>query len=235
MNKSTIEAGQPGQQPNSGQKVQDKQVNPSIANANVSSRFALDMSFLPDGVSGNWSVSTFEVPENDFSQIISMYKSGRGVPAGTYKRLKRNGTVVMSNTPDEIRDFSYFVRISHGSILINGLGLGCVVKKLLNKSEVTKITVIEKNEDVIKLVAPYFKDERLTVIHADAFEYNPPKDVVYGAVWHDIWDYITSENIPEMKKLHKKYAKKTNFQESWCKRECEKRLREEKRFEKYYF
>lgn len=33
MNKSTIEAGQPEQQPNSGQKVQNKQVSPSIANA----------------------------------------------------------------------------------------------------------------------------------------------------------------------------------------------------------
>ena len=225
MNKSTIEAGQPGQQPNSGQKVQDKQVNPSIANANVSSRFALDMSFLPDGVSGNWSVSTFKVPENDFSQIISMYKSGRGVPAGTYKRLKRNGTVVMSNTPDEIRDFSYFVRISHGSILINGLGLGCVVKKLLNKSEVTKITVIEKNEDVIKLVAPYFKDERLTVIHADAFEYTPAKGEHFNFVWHDIWDYICSDNLKEMSKLHRKYGRSTDWQDSWAKSICQSYMR----------
>lgn len=79
----------------------------------------VDMSFLQDGVSGDWSVSTFEVPKNDLSQMISIFKSGRGVPAGTYKRLKRNGTVVMSNTPDEIRDFSHFTRHAKGSILIN--------------------------------------------------------------------------------------------------------------------
>jgi len=41
MNKSTIEAGQPEQQPNSGQKVQNKQVSPSIANAPVIGGFVM--------------------------------------------------------------------------------------------------------------------------------------------------------------------------------------------------
>lgn len=190
---------------------------------------------VPDGVSGNWSVETFIVPENDFSQRISMFKTGRGVPPGTYKRLMRDGEVIMSNTPDEINDALCFIYNACGHVLINGLGLGVVVNALLAKESVTKITIIEQSEDVIKLIAPHITDERVEIIYADAFDYNPPKDVVYGAVWHDIWDYITSENIPEMKKLHKKYAKKTGFQESWCKRECEKRLREEKRIEKYYF
>ncbi len=225
MNKSTIEAGQPGQQPNSGQKVQDKQVNPSIANANVSSRFALDMSFLPDGVSGDWSISTFEVPKSDLSQKISIFKTGRGVPAGIYKRLKRKNTVVMSNTPDEINDFSHFTRIAKGSVLINGLGIGCVIKVLLDNPEITKITVIEKSEDVIKLVAPYFKDERLTVIHADAFEYTPAKGEHFNFVWHDIWDYICSDNLKEMSKLHRKYGRRTDWQDSWAKSICQSYMR----------
>ena len=189
----------------------------------------------PDGVSGNWSVDTFIVPENDFSQRISMFRAGRSIPPGTYKRLMRDREVIMSNTPDEINDALYFIYNDCGHVLINGLGLGVVVNALLAKESVTKITIIEQSEDVIKLVAPHITDKRVEIIHADAFKYNPPKDAVYDAVWHDIWDYITSENIPEMKKLHKKYAKKTSFQESWCKRECEKRLREEKRIEKYYF
>jgi hypothetical protein len=191
----------------------------------------LDMSFLPDGISGNWSITTFEVTEEDLSQKISMFKTGRWVPPGIYKRLKRDGFVVMSNTPDEIRDFTHFTREAYGSILINGLGLGCVVKVLLEKPEVTKITVIEKSEDVIKLVSPHFKDSRLTIIHADAFEYVPPKGERYDFAWHDIWDSICADNLKEMTKLHRKYGHRVNqWQDSWAKYLCQKDEKESKKY-----
>jgi len=190
----------------------------------------VDMSFLPDGVSGCWEVETFEVPKEDFSQIISMFKTGRGVTAGIYKRLKRDGTVVMSNTPDEIRDFMPFVWRAKGSVLINGLGLGCVVKVLLDKPEITKITVIEKSRDVINLVLPHFNDERLKVIHADAFEYTPPKGEKFTAVWHDIWDYICADNLKEMSTLHRKYGRKSEWQDSWAKPQCQRLMRNERSY-----
>lgn len=167
---------------------------------------------VPDGISGNWKVETFEVKDRDFSQMISMFKTGRGVPSGTYKRLMRNGICIMSNTPDEISDFMQFVWIAKGCILINGLGLGVLLKALLNKPEVTEITVIEKSEDVIKLVAPtYLTDSRVIIINADAFEYKPPKDKKYDAVWHDIWDNICADNLDEMKTLHRKYGRKAVY------------------------
>jgi hypothetical protein len=178
---------------------------------------------VPDGISGNWSVETFEVKEKELSQMISMLKYGRGVPAGKYKRLMRNGTCVMSNTPDEIRDFMHFVYTAKGSVLVNGLGIGVLLKALINKPEVTEITVIEKSEDVIKLVAQtYLTDNRVSIINADAFEYNPPKDKRYNAVWHDIWDDICADNLDEMKKLHRKYGRKADYQESWCRSRCER-------------
>lgn len=192
----------------------------------------LDMSFIKDGTLGNWSISTFEVPKNSLHEKISLIKTGRAVPAGIYKMLKRGGTVVMSNTPDEIRDFKFFTSKAEGSILINGLGLGCVVKVLLDKPQVTKITVIEKSEDVIKLVAPYFNDERLVIINADSFDYRPPKGEKYNYVWHDIWDTISESNLPEMAKLHRKYAKKTEWQDSWAKRICQAHARSNRRY--YY-
>lgn len=186
---------------------------------------------VPDGISGNWKVETFEVKEDDLSQTISMFKTGRGVPPGTYKRLMRDGTCVMSNTPDEIRDFTRFVWRSKGSILVNGLGIGVFLKALLNKPDVTDVTVIEKSEDVIKLVAPtYLVDSRVTIINADAFEYKPPKDKRYNAVWHDIWDYICGDNVDEMKKLHRKYGKKSDYQESWCRWACEQQNKKDKRY-----
>lgn len=187
------------------------------------------MSFLPDGKSGDWEIDTITVEKDELSQKLSMIKTGRGVPEGEYKRLRRDRTVVMSNTPDEIRDFRHLIRDAEGSILINGLGIGCVVKALLDKPEVTKITVIENSEDVIKLVAPHFTDERLTVIHADAFEYKPAKGERFDFVWHDIWDYICADNLEEMTKLHRKYGRRTSWQDSWAKYDCQRHRNAERR------
>jgi len=192
---------------------------------------------IPDGKSGNWSVETFEVPKEDLSQFISMMKDGRGVPAGTYKRLTYKGSVVMSNTPDEISDFSRFARQAKGSILINGLGLGVLLKALLDKEDITDITVIEKSEDVIKLVANHYTDSRLNIIQADAFEYIPPKGKRYNYVWHDIWNDICTDNLKEMIILHRKYGRKCDYQYSWCRERCEQQARQDKkdnRYNKYY-
>ncbi|RYC70739.1 hypothetical protein EQG79_00875 [Spirosoma sordidisoli] len=192
------------------------------------------MSFVPDNRSGNWSVETFEVPKNDPTQIFSIMKSGRGVPPGTYKRLMRGGTVVMSNTPDELFDFHKVQHLAHGSVLINGLGLGCLVRVLLNKSEVTQITVIEKSEDVIALVKPYLVDSRLTIIQADAFSFQPPKGARYDFVWHDIWDYICSDNLKQMAILHRKYARRSGWQDSWARAICKQQDQRWKKQERAY-
>jgi hypothetical protein len=186
---------------------------------------------VPDGVSGNWSVETFTVEKDELSQMISLVKTGRGVPQGTYKRLMRGGTVVMSNTPDEIRDSLRFIWSAKGSVLVNGLGLGVLLNALLAKPEITDITVIEKSEDVINLVAPTFANEpRVTIIHADAFEYQSPKGKRYNAVWHDIWDNICADNYEEMKFLHRKYGRKADYQESWCRYEVEKAYKDDQEF-----
>jgi hypothetical protein len=181
---------------------------------------------VPDGISGEWKVETFIVSKEDasFARKRAAFHGGRGsLPAGIYKKLTRHNYTVMSNTPDEINDFSYFVYKATGNVLVNGLGLGVLLKALLNKPEITKVTIIEKSQDVINLVAStYLKDSRVTIICADAFKYKAPKDEKYDAVWHDIWDDICGDNIDEMKTLHRKYGRKTNYQESWCRAQCER-------------
>lgn len=198
---------------------------------------------VPDGQSGIWKVETVVVPENCPSQVISMLQTGRGcVRGGTFKRLVRKGpediwdVVVMSNTPDEIRDCLPFVWKAKGSILVNGLGLGVVVKMLLEKPGVTDITVVEQSADVIKLSGPtYSGDPRLTIVHADAFRYQPPKGKRFNAVWHDIWDFITSDNLPEMAELHRRYGRRTDWQASWCRPQCERMRRQDKRDSLYVY
>jgi len=181
---------------------------------------------VPNGVSGNWKVETFEVSEESakFENMRSMFShSSRGIEAGTYKRLTRNGIVVMSNTPAELGDHRYFVYIAKKckNVLLNGLGLDVTLAVILESDIVENITVIEKSEDVINLVSSiYLKDSRVEIIHADALEYKPPKGIRYGAVWHDIWDNICEDNLPEMTKLKRKYGRRCDYQECWCENLC---------------
>lgn len=189
---------------------------------------------VPEGVSGIWKVERFTVSTED-SKMDSLYGSFHGnrfTPPGTYTRLTRNGFLIMSDTPDEMRDHLSPVHYAQGHILINGLGLGMVLNACLVKPEVEKATVIEMSEDVINLVGPHYKQlfgDRVEIIHASAFDYKPPKEVRYGMVWHDIWGDLCSDNLEEMARLHRKYARKTEWQGSWGKEICLDQRKREKR------
>lgn len=181
---------------------------------------------VPQGASGPWRVEAFSVSAQESEMTLARAKIqgaiNEFVPAGNYTRLMRGDIVVMSNTPMEIRTNRAFIRRAKGKVLINGLGLGMVLGAILNKPEIESVTVVEYSEDVIKLVGPSFRDDsRVRVVHACAFEYQPEQGAFFDAVWHDIWDEISEKNLPEMHKLHRKYGKRTNWQGSWARAECE--------------
>lgn len=166
-------------------------------------------------------IETFTISEEEASRANIGANSYTRIKQGTYKRLMINNGVMMSNTNFEIKTNYEFVSNAKGNILINGLGLGMILEKILEKDEVKQVTVIEFDERVINLVGPTFKnDSRVTIIHANAFEYKPPKGSYFDFVWHDIWEFITADNLSEMTKLHRKYGKRSGWQGSWAKEFC---------------
>lgn len=174
---------------------------------------------LPECSKGNWSISKFDVNKNE-AMMASL--RGRAIYPGTYTKVKRGGVLVMSDTPAEMRDHSYAVYKAEGSCLINGLGIGMVLKNILLKPSVKDVTVVEISQDLLDLVSPHYKDSRITWVCSDAYEYKPPKGKRYQMVWHDIWDHITADNLPQMTKLHRKYGRRADWQGSWCKAECKR-------------
>ena len=195
---------------------------------------------IPEGQSGNWKVERFSVSKQE-SQLDAMrgaFHGGRYVPAGTYTALKRGNEVIMSDTPDELRDLWELKRqAKSGHVLIMGLGLGCAVQFVLEHPEVSLVTVIEQSPDVINLVEPtlkaFYKD-RLEVIQGDALEWKPPKGVRYTAVWHDIWDAICGDNLEQMTKLKRRYGRRTDWQGCWCEFQCRRAERQWKKEEAMY-
>jgi hypothetical protein len=180
---------------------------------------------ISEGTLGKWSVMRFSVSEDQakFTALRAAMKGRVYVPPGTYTRLECKGRgTVMSDTPDEMRDHGYAVHAAHGHVLLNGLGIGMVLTNILKKKYVTAVTVVEIDADVIALVGPNYTDPRVTIIHESAFEYAPPKGTRYGAVWHDIWDTICGDNIPQMTKLKRKYGRRADWQGCWCEHDCKR-------------
>jgi hypothetical protein len=205
---------------------------------------------VPEGREGRYEIKRFEVSQEDekFGRLRAMIGSsdrGRFTPSGTYTGLYRYkcatldgdncGTfgkeILMSDTPDEIRDHLGFIRRAKGRVLINGLGLGMAARACLLKPEVESVTVIELARDVIHLVHPWLQaiagkvGTQLTVINADALYWKMPKSwkgVRWDAVWHDIWDNICADNLPDMHRLHRRFGGRCDWQGSWCREVLER-------------
>ena len=98
---------------------------------------------------------------------------------------------------------------------MHGLGLGVALKIALSFSHVKHVDVVEQSEDVLNLVGKHIRDERVTIHHADAYTHRFPKDSKWNIAWHDIWDNLCTDNFEGMSKLHRRYARKVAWQESW--------------------
>jgi hypothetical protein len=186
-------------------------------------------SSIPEGESGKWSVRKFSVSKDDadFGRMRAAFSAsslGRYVPEGEYTGLYIGDSVMMSDTPDELCDHIKAYMQARGTCLISGLGLGCITEGMLKKTSsdgniaVEKVIVLEKSEDVIKLVGPYLLDrygDRLEIRNVDALEYKSPRGERYDVVWHDIWLNICLDNLDDMSRLHRKYGRKADWQGSW--------------------
>lgn len=159
---------------------------------------------------------------------------------GTYTQLVRMdsnyiNTVVMSDFSTEVADHWQLVGYARAHaplkhVLINGLGLGVAIELLMPYTE--QITNVEISASVIRLVGDHYKSkygDRVNIVHCDAFDYQPPKGIRYNAVFHDIWDTITSDNLPHMRRLHRKYGRLCDWQQSWERKACERDAKAQER------
>lgn len=191
---------------------------------------------VPVGKMGDWEISRFSVSssEANFHNLRESIHGGRRtILPGVYTKLTCSGKIIMSDTPAELQDHWEPARRARDDrseqyipnrILINGLGLGVVAQAVLDEPTVAHVTVVEKSSDVIALVGLHYVrkyGDRLTIICADALKWKAPKGRRYSVVWHDIWNDICADNLPEMHRLHRKYGRRCDWQGSWCRWMCE--------------
>ena len=150
-----------------------------------------------------WKLEKFKIEQGNFSAMVD------GIMPGTYIRLLHNGECVMSDTSMEQRTNLRFCSKAYGDIIIGGLGIGMIVMAIQDKPEVRSITIIEKNQEVIDLVASQLKfNDKVSIICADVFEWKPKRGVKYDMTYMDIWNWINEDVYKkEVQPLKRKYVR----------------------------
>ena len=126
----------------------------------------------------------------------------------------------MHDVPHELKTHLNFMLRAKGKVLINGLGLGCVVRGCLKNPSVEHITVVERSTDVLKLVEPYMpKTRRLRIVKADALRYAEQTREKFDCAWNDLWNDEDKEE-PALALIHAdlmvRLRHKVQFQGAWA-------------------
>ena len=110
-----------------------------------------------------------------------------------YLTLSKNNNIWMCITPNEINTMKPHIAKAHDNVVTFGLGLGYFAFMAANKKEVNKVTVIEKDKEVINLfmnyIYPHIKNnKKIEIICIDAFDYiNKNHLNEYNYAFFDLW------------------------------------------------
>lgn len=146
---------------------------------------------IPRAFSGLWRVRKLSLDKE--IQVMRGEKAIR-LSEGHYTQLFRYtqetmhllGELVMQDTFDELKTHLDFMMRAHGDVLITGLGLGCVARGAMANPAVKSVTVIERDSDVLKLVAQYLP-AKIRIIQAEAVQWCKETEQVFDCAWHDLW------------------------------------------------
>lgn len=191
-------------------------------------------------VGEKFSVIHFDVDDNESRMTLmqNITEPWMYVRPGRYVKLVKNGCcVVMSNTPMELVTNEILTRNPFGHILIGGLGLGCVLMSIQDNPNVLSVTVVELEEEVIRIVGGQLPlNPRVRILQGDIMTWTPPKDAKYDIIYFDIWDSISLDNLKAMHTLHRRFGRFRNkdnpksWMQSWRKYFLERERRRESRY-----
>lgn len=191
---------------------------------------------LPEMEIDGLSIKRFEVVRDSFANFKLGHRRTR---PGWYTGLMLNGQLWMSDTDAEKQDHMPALGMMRSwqakRVIINGLGLGMVLKAALKMDHVEHIDVVEKDERVLNLVGPHYaKDSRVHLHHADAYEQMKvwDKGTRWDVGWTDIWADVSTDTLEEMTKFRRFYGRRCEWHDCWAREQLVDLRRKEQREER---
>lgn len=214
--------------------------------ASYDERFPRMYKVLPERKFGKAEIRHFDVtPEQSMmTRLRAQFNPDTRwhgyVAPGRYARLTIDDELFMTDTGFERWSSFPLLEYAHGNVLISGLGLGMVILPLLLDSFVQKIFIVEKEPDVVGLVAAPLSNfllrklgtERrrcVEVYCGDIWTWDNPDKLMFDTIFHDIWPSFGPDLLPEFKKLKRRYKKwlnKGGWQGCWAEDVCKQLARE---------
>jgi hypothetical protein len=135
----------------------------------------------------------------------------------TFPAILEDGDEWMTLTPVDTDTVTKEIADAHGKVITFGLGLGYYTYMVSNKDNVSSVTVVERDHEVIKLfcehILPRFTNkDKVNIIEADAFEFAASQEMIreeYDYAFVDTWR-DASDGAPmylKMKKLERLHPK----------------------------
>lgn len=163
-------------------------------------------------------IGDWEVIDRTVDRPMRGYFNGMSLVSKTPVLVRHNETgaptVWMSLTPMELESHAPHIEKATGTVVVGGLGLGMYVYNILQKPEVTKVVVVEKEAAIADMFTKIMvddgwralADEKLHIIIDDIIE--PSKDetqelcVNADYLYVDIWATMCDEAaLPDMIKI----------------------------------
>jgi len=173
---------------------------------------------------GPWEIRRTEIKQLLKLPFSERLKAQLRIGFDSYTLLERQSwntlhlarpEVVMEDTLQELQRHLPIWLNAKGSVLVTGLGLGCVVRGLLASAAVERITVVEIDASILRIVGHEFKSNpRVELIHGDALKV-PLRDRKFDFAWHDLWTDGEEHLVILHVKLIHRFKKRCRAQGAW--------------------
>ena len=143
---------------------------------------------IPEGTSGDYEVAhyTSETTNNMWKIYLQM----KNETHSSHRVLLKAGCdmPIMQDSEAEYNEHQWLWDNATGHVLVGGLGLGMIHQALIDNPNVTAVTIIEKEQDVVDLVWGHcVKDGTFNLVVADFETWTPPTGSSFDTVWADTW------------------------------------------------
>jgi len=137
------------------------------------------------------------------------------IPPGKYCCLYLNNELSVADTPIEHEIYLRFAKKANGAALVAGLGIGMCILPLVRNAGVSHVTVVEKSEEVIKLVFPSIlkylqrsgQQDKMVIFCDDIHTWQPQTPQRFDTIYFDIWPTTQNSDENERLQLKQQYFK----------------------------